>query len=504
MSETLERGAEVTKLARLLGVEPKELDYLDAIPAAALRTFRDQLTDRLFSGDAGRLRRVATASKLVPVPLTVKIAQVAFGPVLCAATAGLLDPPHAVKVASKCPTDFLADITVHLDPRRAPEVIAAVPTPLVVAVAKALLARGEHVTMGRFVSYLKPDTLGAAVKQIPDDADILRVAFVMEGKEKLNELIDVARDRLPGLVQTAHEENLWPEGLDLIGHLSVENLAQLAEIATAQGDDVLNSLVYAARELDAWDIVLPVTAVMTPDSVRRFAKLSAVLEPAGLDSILDAALSGPLWLDLLPLSKHLPDETRVAVAERIASMDDTMLSGLAEQAHDAQMWDALLPIALAFTPEARRRLARLPLLERDDVLRAAVDAAARHELWDAVLPLVDALPEEAKPRIAASLGELSHDQMLAALDAASRSEHLPVLVEVALQQDTAGRERVLGIIAELDRLDEFIALLTPETPQLVWEALVEVRDEMPDRVRAAIVARAKELGNKDVTASLAP
>ena len=30
MSETLERGAEITKLARLLGVEAKDLGYLDA------------------------------------------------------------------------------------------------------------------------------------------------------------------------------------------------------------------------------------------------------------------------------------------------------------------------------------------------------------------------------------------------------------------------------------------------------------------------------------------
>src|SRR5581483_11076982 len=119
MSERLERAAEVLKLARLLDTEPKELGYLDEIPATALRTFREQATDRLFAGDADRLRRVAAASKLVPVPITAKIAQLAFGPLLCAAVAGLLDPPHAVRVAAGCPTSFLADITTYLDPRRA-------------------------------------------------------------------------------------------------------------------------------------------------------------------------------------------------------------------------------------------------------------------------------------------------------------------------------------------------------------------------------------------------
>jgi hypothetical protein len=503
MSETLERGAEITKLARLLGVETKELGYLDRIPATALRTFREQATDRLFAGDAGRLHRVAAASKLVPVPLTVKIAQVAFGPLLCAATAGLLEPRHAVKVASKCPTSFLADITINLDPRRAPDVIAAVPTPLVVAVAKELLARDEHVTMGRFVSYLRPETLRSAVPEIPDDADLLKVAFVMEGKDKLDDLIDIARDRIPGLVRTAYEQDLWAEALDLIGHLNLENLAEIAEITTTQDDEVLNALVHSAQHLNAWDILLPITAAMSVDSLRRFATVPAILEDVVLAEIVEAALSGPLWLALLPLTKHLPADVREHVAAYVAVKDDAILERLATEAHDAQMWDALLPIALAFSPEARIRLAGLPLLQREDVLRAAIDAAARHDLWEEVLPLADALPDEVKPRIAASIGDLQRDQMLAALNAAARNSNLATLIDIALRQEIEGRRRVLEIIADLDDLNEFGRLLDKGTPDSAWAALVEVRSEMPDPVRDVIRARADALGRNDVVAAMA-
>jgi hypothetical protein len=403
MSANLERSAEITKLARLLGTEAKELGYLQEIPADALRRFREQATDRLFAGDAALLRRVAAASKLLPVPLTVKVAQLAFGPLLCAATAGLLEPAHAVKVAARCPTGFLADITINLDPRRAPEVIAAVPTPLVVAVAKELLARDEHVTMGRFVSYLRPDTLAASVAEIPDDADLLRVAFVMEGKDTLDQLVDIARARLAGLVRTAYEQRLWAEALDLISHLSLDNRARLAEIASAEGDELLDALLHAAYELDAWDVLLPVTAAMSEDSLRRFGALPAIRSPEILDAVVEEALAGPLWLDLLPLTRHLPDETRAAVAARVAAKDDKTLARLAEQAHEAQLWDALLPIALALTPEAQARLARLPVMRRAEVLRAIVETAARHELWDAVLPLVDAVPSESARKRAAKL-----------------------------------------------------------------------------------------------------
>jgi hypothetical protein len=334
MSEHLERSAEITKLARQLGVEPKELGYLDRIPAEALRTFRGQVTDRLFAGDAGRLRRVAAASKLLPVPLTVKMAQLAFGPLLCSATAGQLEPAHAVRVASKCPTPFLADITITLDPRRAAAVIAAVPTPLVVSVAKELIARDEHVTMGRFVNFLRQETLRAAVPAIPDDADLLRVAFVMEGKDTLDDLVEIARDRLPGLVRTAYEQNLWPEALDLIGHLSPENLALLAEVVLDEDDHVLDALARAAQEAPAWDVLLPITAAMSPGNLRRFAAVPTLQESEVLAEIVEAAARAELLDALLPLADALPAATQQQLLEIAAG--EPRLAVLTEQIERAR------------------------------------------------------------------------------------------------------------------------------------------------------------------------
>ncbi|HEX3336328.1 MAG TPA: hypothetical protein VHS54_07700 [Jatrophihabitans sp.] len=405
MSESLDRTVEITKLARLLGVEAKELAYLDEIPSPALAAFRAQATDRLFAGDADRLRRVAGASRLVPVPLTVKIAQLAFGPLLCAATAGLLDPKHAVKVASSVPVPFLADIAVHLDPRRAADVIAAVPSPIVVKVAKELIGRGEHVTIGRFVSFLPIATLRAAVPEIADDGDLLRVAFVMEGKDNLNELLDIARERVPGLIQAAYQQDLWVEALDLIGHLSLENRAELAEVAATQDVEVLESLVRAAHRIGAWDALLPVAAAMDEEGLRRFAAVLAVAEPDVLDEIVSTALNGPLWLDLLPLTAYLPEPAHAHVAARAAEEDDETLGRLAAAAHEGGMWDAMLPIAVALPVDAQRRLAKLPLLERDDVVRELVRVALATDTWSDLLPLTPHLTPEARAGVAARTGE---------------------------------------------------------------------------------------------------
>ena len=45
--------------------------------------------------------------------------------------------------------------------------------------------------------------------------------------------------------------------------------------------------------------------------------------------------------------------------------------------------------------------------------------------------------------------------------------------------------------ARHDRIEDFAALLTEVTPQLVWDALVEVRDDMPAKVRAMVAERAR-------------
>jgi hypothetical protein len=416
MSEQLERAAEITKLARLLDVSPDELGYLREIPRGSLGAFREQVADRLFGGDAERLKRVAAASKLLPLPLAIKLAQLAFGPLLCAATAGLLEPPRAAKISGKMPVPFLADVATMMDPRRAAAVIAAVPTPVVVAVGRELIARDEYVTMGRFVGLLSRSTLRAAIPAIESDEALLHTAFVLEDKDCLDDLLEVARDRVGGLIRTAYEQDMWEEVLDLLSNLNLANRAELGDLAAAQDDKLLDSLIRAVQRMGSWEDLLPAMAAMSPDRLRRLAELPAVVET--------------------------------------------------------------------------------------EVLRDLVAATATHGLWDALLPLAAAVPESIKPRLASFVGDLTREQLLAALEAAARSDHLETLVDLALRQDTASRQRIVTRIAETDRLDDFAALLTETTPQMVWDALVEVRADMPASVRAVVRDRAKELGRADVGTAL--
>ena len=125
-ADLLQAHAEVMKLARLLGREPDELAYLERLAPADLRALRDGVTETLYDAHGSSLARLAAASRLLPSGLIATIGQHAFGPLLSARLAGLLETDKAVDVATKLPPPFLADVAVELDPRRASDLIASI------------------------------------------------------------------------------------------------------------------------------------------------------------------------------------------------------------------------------------------------------------------------------------------------------------------------------------------------------------------------------------------
>jgi hypothetical protein len=219
MNSALRSRAEVIKLARLLNREPEQLEYLEAVPAEDLRLFRGQVTDMLFTAHDGTFERLAAASKLLPAGLVAMLAQ-------HARISGLLDPGRAVDVAAKLPTEFLAEIAVDIDPRRTSDVIGRMPADQTLRVTRELVRRGEYVTMGRFVGHLSDDGLRASIGEI-DDATLLRTAFVLEERDRLDALAElVGEDRIAALAETAEREGLWPEAIDLLMNLDRERVAQ--------------------------------------------------------------------------------------------------------------------------------------------------------------------------------------------------------------------------------------------------------------------------------------
>jgi hypothetical protein len=254
--ETLQRRAEILKLARLLERDPDELAYLEPISLEELRALREQTTDVLWSANSHILNRLAAASKLLPSGLTATIAQHAFGPLLSARMTDLLEPSRAVDIATKLPVGFLADIAVELDPRRASVVLELIPPAQVEAVTRELVRRHEHVAMGRFVGHLSDEAIKGALRAM-DNATLLRVGFVLEEKDRLERLLSLLpKARVTAIVLAAAEENLWLEALDLLGHLSAPRQNEIVAGALELDHAALEDIVTAVVEHDLWEEVV--------------------------------------------------------------------------------------------------------------------------------------------------------------------------------------------------------------------------------------------------------
>lgn len=468
MSVALERRAEVIKLARVLATDPEEIAYLERATPEDLRALREQATDALFEGDRDRLFKLALASRIIPSPIGAKIAHWALGPLLSARVTGLLDPSKAVDLAKRLPAGFLADVAIDLDPRRAREVIERLPAEQVAEIAGELARRDEEVTMGRFVGYLDDEALGAAMAKI-DDGSLLRTAFVMEDKDRLDDVLSLLpQERLAGVMHAADRDGLWAEALDLLDHMSKERQGALAEIAASEG--LLESLTATASAEGLWDVVLPVIPAMSEASRLTLAHLPVVEDRDSLAAILDTAGKHDLWASLLPLVEHLPPGPHDQVAALGATLDQAVLEHIVDLVNEGDLWSMFVPLAADHMDAAgRERVAQIIAGVKMSVINGMADAVERDNLWAPLLRIAERMRGDQLERIA--------DRLLTA----GLEERLPSML--AATEQTGLWEPGLRILSGL-------------SPSL-QQRLAPVASRMGAGERALVASKARELGMLD-------
>lgn len=138
-----------------------------------------------------------------------------------------------------------------------------------------------------------------------DDATLLRVGFVLQDEQRLPLLVSLLPEqRVRGLIVAAAKEELWVQALDLLGHLSAEQRAEIVDGAVQLDPAALEAIVGAVIEYELWDEVL---VISDPDSAvqarlaDRLARLPAarrraLAKRAGDDGAI--ARLGPLGVAL--------------------------------------------------------------------------------------------------------------------------------------------------------------------------------------------------------------
>jgi hypothetical protein len=495
MSERLEARGEVLKLARVLSVDEPELEFLRELPPADLREFREQVTNRMFDSSSKLLTRIGAATKLVPSGVVATVAQRAFGPLLSARAAGAVDTGKAIDVVRRLPPVFLSDAAVEVDPRRVASIIGAVPKDVVVPVAAELGRRKEYVTMGRFLAFVPDDAIVAAMEVLDDEA-LLRTAFVLEHKERLDHAIGLLpSERLPGILLRAGELGLWPEALDLLDHLSDARRGPIADIVAEQDEPVIAGIVEAVAEARIWESLLPVVGVMSDPARVRLAAVPAFHQPAVMGDILKAAAANDLWTDLVPLIDAVPDEARGPVANIVAEQDDAIIAAIVDAVAAADLWENLLPIARSMSDPARRRLAAASPFHSTDVMEQVVRAAATQDLWVELVPLIEALPDDARRKLPGIASQLEQPLLQRVLrDAANAPSTLPILLGIVREMDDSGLANVIAAVDAADRRDGEHLLSGLANPGEAASWLQQMQPEF----QAAVARAATRLGMKEI------
>jgi hypothetical protein len=353
--------SEIDKLVVTLGLEPGTLGFLVDLPPEELRNLRIAIYERLFQQDSVVFERIAMLAVRTPAPVAAQMAQ-RLGPMISARVAAELPTEVALAIVRRIPVAFFADATEYLDPRRVRELIARIPVSTIVAVAVELVRRGRFQTISRFVDFVSDEQTRAVVDAIEDEAAILRVAFYMGSKNRMDHLFRTLSDeRLERLVVRVERERdeLLPAFLSVLIHVSYALKRRLADLVASQEDSVLGGYVRATQSQGLWSDVLPVVAGMSPEARRKVVNLPILSEREVQTSIVETADQHRLWGLVLPLVGEMDDSNRDAVAGIVAARDGATLELACEAALMGEQWETLLDLGRRLPERKRAELAEI-------------------------------------------------------------------------------------------------------------------------------------------------
>lgn len=184
--------AEAIRLARALGADPSAVPGLAMLTPVERATVRHAVLDSLLAEHRTLLARLADSSALVPVSLTVKIAQNVFGPRLAALVSGFLSPARAAGLIGKVPRELLLQQTPHLDERILPPLAAKVAVSVHQDLATALAEVGDYPTLATLLSALPPTILPEVVSVLDDPARLAAAAVAADPHDR-SRILDTSR-----------------------------------------------------------------------------------------------------------------------------------------------------------------------------------------------------------------------------------------------------------------------------------------------------------------------
>jgi hypothetical protein len=375
--------SEIEKLAQTVGREPAELAFLEEIPPQELRSLRVSIYERLYLQDRVLFERLALLGTRLPPRLGAELAEHVLGPLLTARVAAELPAAPVLAVARSSTPDFFADTAVYMDPRRMRGAITQLPVDTIVDVAMRLIGRGDYVTISRFIDFVTDEQTHAVIDAIDDEAVVLRVAFYMGSKNRMDHLFrSLPTERLHRMVIRVQEEpGLLPALLSVLIHVSYSLKRELGDVVASQDQSVVTGYIRATQDAGLWSDLLPVVATMSPQARRTVVDLPILLEPEVQQAIINTADEHQQWGIVLGLVDYMGETGRDAVAAALNRKGPGTLGRAADAALLGEHWDTLIDLVRRL-PETRQaeltRIVKNMFAGVDDALLQRIAAKADH------------------------------------------------------------------------------------------------------------------------------
>ncbi|HEX4189642.1 MAG TPA: hypothetical protein VHZ06_01500 [Marmoricola sp.] len=428
---------QIGRIARLLRLDPAEVQGLEEVPDADLRLLHDQISKTLFGDAQRRFARIAGLSKTIPGPIAGVLAEKFLPPVMAARTAEMLDPVKARDLIGRVSIGYLAEIALALDPVRSKPVVQKLPPEPIGKVAKELFGRQEYATMAEFVGTVTVDALFAALRAASPH-DLLAVVPLLEWNDNLDVVIADLPDaqvreiaaaltpaELADLALALDPSRIGP----IVAAVPPETIAGIAEALFARGEHVAMAafvgvvtpeMLHAALGVASGHDLLAVVPLLEWND--NLDHVIATLPAAQVEQIV-AELSPAELADLAlaldpsrfgPIVAIVPTSTVAAIAQVLFERRE--YAGMA--AFVGVVTPKMLHAALGVA-SAADLLAVVPLLEWtpaidgvvDELPDATLDALfaeiARGADWDVAKAAFERLSATAQQRLFARFDRLS-------------------------------------------------------------------------------------------------
>jgi len=393
MTATL--SPQIGRIARLLHLDPAEIQGLDGVPNEDLRTLHDQISTTLFGDAQHQFARIAALAKTIPGPLAGVLAEKFVPPVIAARISELLDPSRARDLIGRVSVLYLAEIALALDPVRSRPVVQKLPPAPIGKVARELFGRREYATMAEFVGTVTVDALFAAF-EVATPHDLLAVVPLLEWNDNL----DVVIADLP-----------HPKVTEIATSLTA---VELADLALALDPSRMGPIVAAVPTETVAGIA---AALFERREYAGMARFVGIVTPEMLHGALGVA-SGRDLLAVVPLLEWNDNLDRVIaelepqqITAIVAELDPTELAELALALDPSRFGPIVAEVPVAVVAEIARVLfergeyaamARFVDVVTEQMLHAALEVASAADLlavvplleWSAAIDgVVDALPD---------------------------------------------------------------------------------------------------------------